>query len=323
MAIQAEFKLIIEPDAASDRLDAYLARHLPDCTRSFAATLIRKGHVKVDGGIQKPGYRVRPLQQITGILPPPAPIDLAPEPIALDIVYQDTDVIVINKPAGLVVHPSAGHASGTLVNALLFHCPGLEGIGGEQRPGIVHRLDKDTSGLMVVAKNDTAQRSLSSQFKQREIDKLYWALVEGRPAASDGRIEMCIGRNPMDRKKMSTKAPAGRTALTLWTVREHFPAATLLAVDLKTGRTHQVRVHCQAMGHPVVGDPVYGRRRNKRPSGTSTDAAAHRLLQSVKRQMLHARRLTFTHPQSAERLSFVAPLPEDMERLLEGLRALG
>ena len=317
------FKLVVDSDHARVRLDAFVADHLAYCSRSFAAELIRSGTVRVDGRVRKPSYKVRALQEVSGSLPPPVETDLTPEPIPLDILYEDASLLVINKPPGLVVHPAAGHATGTLVHALLYHCPDLEGIGGEKRPGIVHRLDKDTSGVMVVAKNAAAHQSLAGQFKQRKIEKLYWALVEGRPDGNHGRIEMPIGRHPVDRKKMSTQAAAGRTALTLWKVQERFPAATLLAVDLKTGRTHQVRVHCRAMGHAVVGDAVYGRRRHKQPSGTSPDAAALRLLQSAPRQMLHARSLTFTHPQNAERLSFVAPLPEDMERLLERLRALG
>jgi 23S rRNA pseudouridine1911/1915/1917 synthase len=248
-------------------------------------------------------------------------VDIVPEPIPLDIIFEDDDLIIINKPAGLVVHPAAGHPTGTVVNGLLHHCPSLEGIGGEQRPGIVHRLDKDTSGLLIVAKSQPAHIRLSDQFKQRRIGKIYWALVEGRPQNSRGRIELPIGRHPSDRKKMSTRSSNGRDAVTLWRVKEQFPEATLLEVDLKTGRTHQVRVHCQAMGHPVVGDPVYGRRSR---SGSSAKESSNflEIVHTARRQMLHARQLIFNHPGHGRSLTFEAPLPDDMQLILDRLRMM-
>jgi 23S rRNA pseudouridine1911/1915/1917 synthase len=321
MAIQSDFKFIVGPEEARMRLDAYLSLHLPECSRSFTAHLIRQEAVHVDGCAQKPGYRVRPEQIVSGHLPPPAPVDIVPEPIPLDIIFEDDDLIIINKPAGLVVHPAAGHPSGTVVNGLLHHCPSLEGIGGEQRPGIVHRLDKDTSGLLTVAKSQLAHTRLSEQFKQRHIEKIYWVLVEGRPKNPRGRIELPIGRHPTDRKKMSTRSPSGRDALTLWCVKEAFPDVTLLEVDLKTGRTHQVRVHCQAMGHPVVGDPVYG-WRSRRKSSTKENLELFNILRTAPRQMLHARQLTFIHPVTGTSLTFEAPLPEDIQLLLDRLRTI-
>jgi 23S rRNA pseudouridine1911/1915/1917 synthase len=243
------------------------------------------------------------------------------EPLPLDILYEDPHLLVVNKAAGLVVHPAAGHASGTLVHGILYHCPDLEGIGAEKRPGIVHRLDKDTSGIMVVAKNARAHDDLSRQFKARSIEKHYLALVVGSPKADNGRIDLPIGRHPVERKKMSARSRRGREALTLWQVRERFIGATLIDVELKTGRTHQIRVHCQAMGFPILGDPIYGRKGAAKQI-TAGNPAWQAVFQSAARQMLHAHRLGFKHPADDRPLSFEAPLPADMADLLEKLRGL-
>jgi 23S rRNA pseudouridine1911/1915/1917 synthase len=277
--------------------------------------LIRNGYTHVDGSNRKPSYKVKLNEQIECRLPPPEPIELAAEPLPLDVVFEDRHLIVLNKPPGMVVHPAAGHPGGTLVNALLYHCPDLEGIGGQKRPGIVHRLDKDTSGVLVVAKTDLAHHELSRQFKARKIRKHYLALVYGLPEDDRGQIDLPIGRHPKERKKMSTVSTSGREALTIWRVKERFAGATLLEIDLKTGRTHQIRVHCTSMGHPIVGDNVYGRR----PRLAKENAPLYAILKTAKRQMLHALRLGFTHPVTAETLHFNAPLPEDMQTIIEQL----
>jgi 23S rRNA pseudouridine1911/1915/1917 synthase len=225
---------------------------------------------------------------------------------------------VINKPPGLVVHPAPGHFSGTLVNGLRYHCPDLGTIGAEIRPGIVHRLDKDTSGTLVVAKNAAALENLASQFKNRAVRKDYIALVHGTMAAESGTIRMPIGRHPVDRKKMSTSSRKGREAETDWRVARDLSGFTLLELRLKTGRTHQIRVHCAAIGHSIVGDPVYGRRRS-----AAAPPAIQALLAQVRRQMLHAWRLEIDHPRSGERMRFEAPLPDDMERLIAALTNSG
>ncbi|MBU4186274.1 MAG: RluA family pseudouridine synthase, partial [Proteobacteria bacterium] len=242
-------------------------------------------------------------------IPPPEPVLSEPEPHDIDILYEDTHIIIINKEPGLVVHPAPGHNKGTLVNRLLYHCPELEGIGGKLRPGIVHRLDKDTSGTMVVAKNDAAHINLAAQFKSRKIKKIYLALVHGVVKSESGSISLPIGRHPSDRKKISTVSRKSRSAKTFWKVIERFNGATFLELDLKTGRTHQIRVHCAAINHPIVGDPVYGGKK-----------AAKKLPTSVPRQMLHAWQLEFTHPATGEVMSFESPIPQDMEKVIEMLR---
>ncbi|MBW1895676.1 MAG: RluA family pseudouridine synthase, partial [Deltaproteobacteria bacterium] len=264
-------------------------------------------------------YLTKPGDVIGSDIPPREPLACKPEPIPLSIIYEDSDVIVLDKPADLVVHPGAGHKNGTLVNALLFHCPDLEGVGNPVRPGIVHRLDKDTSGCMVVAKNHMAHESLSRQFKLREIGKVYLALVYGKLKSSTGVINLPIGRHPKDRTKMSTRSHRARSSETRWKVKEEVVGLTLLEIELKTGRTHQVRVHCAAMGHPVVGDVRYGRKRAwQRILSRETLTA----LSQARRQLLHAWRLTFSHPQAGTLMSFESPLPEDMVTLLDALRHL-
>jgi 23S rRNA pseudouridine1911/1915/1917 synthase len=309
----------VESSDAGQRIDTFVAGRLPRCSRSHAALLIRQGFIQVNGQNCKPGHRVKPCESIRVRVPMPMPTDLVAEPLRLDILFEDADLIVINKPAGMVVHPAAGHQTGTLVHGILYHCPDIEGIGIEKRPGIVHRLDKDTSGIMVVAKNSRAHDDLSRQFKARSIEKHYLALVVGSPKEDTGRVDLPIGRHPVERKKMSTRTRRGREALTLWQVRERFSGATLIDVELKTGRTHQIRVHCHAMGYPILGDPVYGRK-----GGTHRMTARYAALQAVfknaQRQMLHAFMIGFRHPRDGRALSFQAPLPEDMNGLLEQLR---
>lgn len=312
------YNLTVAPAEAGQRLDLFLSYHLPDCSRSHAAHLIEKAHVRVDGVARKASYRLKPGEKVCANPPPPEPVAVVPEPVAFTIVYEDASLIVVDKPAGLVVHPAAGHAAGTLVNGLLHHCRDLEGIGGERRPGIVHRLDKDTSGLLVVAKNDRVHQHLSRQFKARQVDKSYLALVWGTPDKESGCIDRPVGRHAVERKRMAVVAHGGREALTLWQVRERLPGTTLLSVTLKTGRTHQIRVHCQSIGHPLVGDPVYGRRGLNKLARNA--AAPEALLSQARRQMLHAARLAFTHPDSDRLLIFEAPLPADMTALLGALR---
>lgn len=307
--------LVFSIDAfeADRRLDQVVADHLVDGSRSFAARLIKQGHVLVDGNLKKPAYRIRPGDQITADIPPPLKIDLKPEAIPLDIIFEDAHIILVNKQAGLVVHPSPGHLSGTLVNGLLYHCPDLGGIAGMLRPGIVHRLDKDTSGVMVAAKTDAAHQNLSAQFKDRTVSKTYLGIVYGEPAEKNGRITLPIGRHPVHRKKMSTRSTSARPAETDWKVIKKNNGLSLVEFELKTGRTHQIRVHITAMGHPLVGDPVYSRRKaaNRLPNQTAEQVKA------VTRQMLHAHILELTHPQTGQQMIFKAPLPDDMTTLLK------
>jgi len=298
------------------RLDALLQKRHPCLSRSRFANLVHEGCVLVDGEVKKAAYTVRRGQIVTVRIPRAEPLSLAPEPIALHVLFEDADLLVISKPAGLVVHPAPGHAHGTLVNAILHHCPRLEGIGGVQRPGIVHRLDRDTSGVMVVAKSERAHTALSEQFKKREVTKTYLALVHGEPGSGSGKVTLPVGRHPLHRKKMLADAPGGRCAETLWKVKERFKGATFLELELKTGRTHQIRVHCAAMGHSVMGDPVYGARRPHRELPLSLQGQ----VASLARQMLHAWRLAFLHPRSGSTLDFTAPLPADMTALLHELR---
>ncbi|MBI3997946.1 MAG: RluA family pseudouridine synthase [Armatimonadetes bacterium] len=302
------FVFVVEPPDGGRRLDTYLAEQLPHLSRTRIQTLIAAGSVAIGGPAPRTvraSDRVRPGDRIEVDVPPPEPAALRPEPIPLEVVHEDEDVLVINKPAGLTVHPGAGRPSGTLVHAVLAHCPDLPGIGGEQRPGIVHRLDKDTSGLLVVAKTEAALRHLQAEIQSRRARRDYLALVHGRVAREEGIIDAPIGRDPRHRTRMAVVA-TGRRAVTFYRVREGYPRATLLEVRLETGRTHQIRVHCASLGHPVVGDPVYGRRPN--PWG-------------LRRQALHAYRLTFVHPSSGRELTLTVPLPADIDAALQALRA--
>jgi 23S rRNA pseudouridine1911/1915/1917 synthase len=313
------FSFKIEPDDDGSRLDAFIGSNLPACSRAHAARIIQDGHVRVNSGLKKPGYRLKPGDLIDGEMPPPTTVSFEPEPMDLAIVYEDRAIIVINKPPGLVVHPAPGNYCGTLVNGLLYHCPDLAPIAGEIRPGIVHRLDKDTSGTIIVAKNPGALENLSGQFKARTVEKTYLAIVYGDMKCETGRIDLPVGRHPVDRKKMSTKSHHPRTALTLWRVKTNYGACCLLEVDIKTGRTHQIRVHCAAIHHPIVGDPLYGGRTGTQYLHQNSKLPS--LVKGIDRQMLHAWKLTVTHPETGERMTFESPLPEDMQGLLEGLEA--
>ncbi len=297
--------LELTADRGGERLDTFIARRCPELSRSHARRLIDEGLVSVNGRKVKPSERVAAGLSVSVTIPPPETITLVPEAIPLTIIYQDGDIIVLDKPAGLTVHPASGHPSGTLVNALLAACPDLRGIAGTLRPGIVHRLDKDTSGLMVVAKNDRAQRALQRQLKDRDVRKTYLALVRGVPAPREGTIAAPIGRHPKNRKKMAVVAD-GREATTRYRVREEIAGGqySLLEVEPVTGRTHQIRVHLAAVGHPVVGDATYGR-----PSA------------AVGRQFLHAHKLAFGMPLGGRTVEFESPLPADLREALSQLRA--
>ena len=291
--------------ADGERLDVFAAA-LADVTRSRAGTLIREGRVRVDGAAQsKAGFKLKPGMAVRVEVPAAAPTAAQPEDIDLDIVYQDADVAVVFKPSGMVVHPAAGNETGTLVNALLARLDNLSGIGGEIRPGIVHRIDKDTSGLLLVAKNDRAHLSLSEQIKAHTVQRAYRAIVIGGFKEDEGTVEGPIGRHPTDRKKMAI-VPNGREAHTHWTVLEELRGATLVEAKLTTGRTHQIRVHMASIGHPVLGDPVYGPKKSPYPVEGG--------------QLLHAFRLGFIHPTTGEKLLFEAPPEPRFTEWLEKLR---
>lgn len=296
-------------DDPGERLDKVIALKLPELSRTQAQRLIEQGCVTVNGEVvRKPAFKLESLASLTVSLPAPAPAAHAAEPIPLAIVFENQDLLVINKPAGMVVHPAAGHVGSTLVNAVLGHDSEIEGVGDEARPGIVHRLDKDTSGLIVVAKNDAAHRSLQRQFSERSVEKIYLALVDGSPPTDTGRIEAAIARDLNERKRMAlvSESKGGKPALTEYRVVEKFAAHSLLECRPLTGRTHQIRLHlAHVLKCPIVGDTVYGRRKPTLP---------------LERHFLHAARLTLTLPRTRKRQTFTAPLPEDLERMLESLR---
>jgi 23S rRNA pseudouridine1911/1915/1917 synthase len=302
----------VAEDAGGSRLDRFLVSVMPDQSRSRIQRLIREGRVRLAGREARANQPVKPGQTILVDVPEPVEPALTPEPLPLPIVYQDRDLVVVDKPAGMVVHPAAGHASGTLVNALLHHTPDLSGVGGEKRPGIVHRLDRGTSGLMVVAKNDAAHEELARQFRDREVEKEYIALVWGVVQAGR-RIDAPIGRDAANRKKMSAKARRSRAAVTRVVRAEHLPGLTLAHVAILTGRTHQIRVHLSAIGHPIVGDSLYG-GVHRRVAG-DVRAVTH-----LERPFLHAARLAFWHPGDGRRMEFTSPLPDDLRRVLDDLQ---
>jgi 23S rRNA pseudouridine1911/1915/1917 synthase len=308
--VSIEFE--VPADYDGQRLDRVLVSVVADHSRSQLQRLIADGCVRVRGAVaKKPNTVVHEGERVEVDVPAPQPSALTPEPLDLDILYQDPDVAVLNKPAGMVVHPGAGHASGTLVNALLHHVDDLSGIGGELRPGIVHRLDRGTSGVMVIAKNDAAHQELARQFHDREIEKEYIALVWGVVQAGR-RIDAAIGRDPGNRQKMSSRAKHAREAVTRITRAHQLPGVTLCQVAIHTGRTHQIRVHLSAIGHPIVGDALYG-GVHRRVAGDI------RAVQRLERPFLHAARLAFNHPRDGRRLEFVAPLPDDLMSVLDDL----
>lgn len=303
----------VAPEHAGERLDKYLASVVGELSRARIQRLIREDRVRVGGAPPRANTSVKPGDRIAIDLPEPAAATVEPEALPLSILYEDADIVVVDKPAGMVVHPAAGHAGGTLVNALLHHVKDLSGIGGELRPGIVHRLDRGTSGVMVVAKHDRAHEALARQFHDREVEKEYVALVWGVVQAGR-RIDAPIGRDPHDRHRMSARARRARSAVTRITYARHFRGVTLVRVAIATGRTHQIRVHLSAIGHPVVGDGVYGGGRRRVPGDL-------RAVTRLQRPFLHAARLAFAHPADGRRVEVEAPLPPDLQGVLDEIQA--
>lgn len=311
-----EETITVAEENQGERLDAFLAANQTELTRSAVQRLIEQGMVRVDGKEVKSSHKLSSGEEVTITIPPPEPSAAAAEDMNLNILFEDADVIVVNKPAGLTVHPGAGISSGTLVNGLLGHCSDLSGIGGEIRPGIVHRIDKDTTGILVVAKNDAAHQGLSTQFSQHTVKRVYYALVFGSPKTDKGRIEGEIGRHPVDRKKMSGSAKHGRHAVTHWKVLARYSGVSLLKLMLETGRTHQIRVHLSEAKHPLLGDSVYG---GDARLGNIKDVKLRSLIKELGRQALHAKTLGFIHPSSGEYVEFDSALPEDMQRIIDYL----
>ncbi len=290
-------------DIDDERLDVFVARRLAPMTRARAQKLIDDGMVLVAGEAHRASYRLDEGQEVSVTVPPVVDGSAKPEKIPLDIIYEDADIVVVNKPPGMTVHPSPGHTTSTLVNAILAHCTDLSGIGGVLRPGIVHRLDRDTSGVILVAKNDDAHNSLTKQLRERTVEKTYLALVEGTPKPVEGVIDAPIARDPKNRQRMAI-IEGGRDSVTSYKLIERFDGYSLVEARPKTGRTHQIRVHLTAIGHPIVGDKFYGK-----PS------------KLVPRQFLHATRINFTHPQTGERIEFEAPLQADLQTAITTLRS--
>jgi 23S rRNA pseudouridine1911/1915/1917 synthase len=305
-------QLIVAPEDSSERLDRYLAAQLPELSRTRLQELTEEGFVLVDGRAARPSHRVRPGETIEVEVRPRAPLIAEPEDIPLEILYEDADVVVVNKPAGMSVHAGAGHSRGTLVNALLHRRKKLSSVGGELRPGIVHRLDRGTSGALIVAKHDVAHAKLAEQFRLRRIEKTYLAFVHGKLTGGSGRIELPIARDPRRRVRMTARRVAAsrhaREARTDWRVLAHLDGFTLVEVDLRTGRTHQIRVHFSALHHPVVGDTLYGAPKNPR--------LGKQALPLLQRNFLHAARVAFAQPATGERIVVRAPLPPDLRGYL-------
>ena len=300
------FTFAAEKEDVGTRIDVFLAENMEDLSRSGVQKLIDEGMITLNGGKTKANYKLREKDVIDVTVPEVKEVEILPEDIPLDILYEDADVIVVNKPQGMVVHPAPGHTSGTLVNALMFHCgDDLSGINGEKRPGIVHRIDKDTSGVLMIAKNDIAHQSLAAQLAEHSITRKYNAVVYNGFNEDEGTVNEPIGRNPQDRKKMAVTQKHSRHAVTHYRVIERMEKFTLIEAQLETGRTHQIRVHMTYIGHPLLGDPVYGPK--KQPI-------------SLEGQALHARVLGFIHPRTGEYMEFEAPLPPYFEALLERLR---
>jgi len=307
----AEYRFTVEPDRAGERIDALIASLAPELSRAAVQRLIDDGCVQLNGAaVAKPGQRVRAGDALGVTVPAPAPIEVAPEDIPLVVLFEDADLIVLDKPAGLVVHPAAGHASGTLVNALLFHCTDLSGIGGALRPGIVHRLDKDTSGVMVATKTDRAHGALGAAFAAKSrgepggIVREYLGIAAPPPPSATGTLRTAYGRHPSDRKRFSSRVASGKPAVTHWTVVEPLAGAALVRFRLETGRTHQIRVHAADHGWPLLGDPLYG--RTPKPLGA--------IAAELGRQALHAAVLELDHPTTGARMRFESPLPDDLSR---------
>ena len=299
-------RTVLTADRADERLDLFLVRQLPELSRSYAQRLIADGQVTVDGTARKANYKLRGGEEIVCTMPPAEEIEICAEDIPLDILYEDADIIVVNKARGMVVHPAAGIYTGTLVNALLWHCHDLSGINGALRPGIVHRLDKDTSGVMVAAKNDMAHHYLARQIRDKDARREYRAIVHGNIVPRAGVITGDIGRHPTDRKKMAIVRENGKPATTHFEVLERFGSYTYVSCRLETGRTHQIRVHMTSIGHPLVGDPKYTAKKNPF---------------AIVGQALHSLTLSLTHPRTGTEMTFTAPLPADMEEILHTLHS--
>jgi 23S rRNA pseudouridine1911/1915/1917 synthase len=315
-----DVEIVVPPGKKKERLDVFLTNHVEHATRSKVQRAIREGSVSVNGVTARASHPVAPGEVIRFTLPSPPPQEARAEDIPLDIVYEDDDLIVVNKPAGMVVHPAHGNHTGTLVNALLHHSRRLSTLNDVIRPGIVHRLDKETSGLLVAAKNDVAHTFLAGQFARRTIRREYQAIVWGTFQIREGLIEADLGRSKADRKKMAV-VEGGKPAATEYTVLEEFPYLSLLRLRLRTGRTHQIRVHLAHIHHPVFGDPTYnGRHIVAGPGTTRQKAEVQRMLDLIHRQALHARTIGFIHPATRKEMFFETPLPGDMERLLQILR---
>lgn len=298
----------VTDEEAGERIDKLIVESLDQVSRTAVQQWIRSGFVAIGGKPVKANYKAAAGDEVRVIIPEPEPLDVEPENIPLDVVYEDRDMIVINKPRGMVVHPAPGHYSGTLVNALLYHCRDLSGVGGVMRPGIVHRIDKDTSGLLMAAKSDLAHSSLSAQLKDHSITRQYRAVVHGRIEHLQGTVDAPIGRDPKDRKMFTVTDRNSKRAVTHFSVVEHIGDFTLLELALETGRTHQIRVHMKFIGHPLVGDPMYGREKDR--------------TRYISGQALHAGVLGFVHPASGEYMEFTTPMPDDMEQLLLRLRTM-
>jgi 23S rRNA pseudouridine1911/1915/1917 synthase len=314
------YSFFITGEERNQRIDAFLASRIEGLTRSRVQALIKESCVQVNSQPAKASYRLKSGDNVNLRIPPALPYRLEPEPVEFPVIYQDSSLIIVNKPPGLVIHPAPGHLRGTLVHGLLKHSGDLSGIGGVLRPGIVHRLDKDTSGLLVVAKNDRAHEQLSAQFKAGEVKKRYLAIVHGIIKGSRGEIDLPIGRHPKRRKEMAVVSSGGRTALTIWQKMEELgDKFSILSVTPKTGRTHQIRVHLSHVGHPIVGDPVYGYRRQW---WKKHFPAKDGHIPEIARQMLHAETLGFIHPDSGDFCEFRAPMPKDMKDLIGALKSL-
>jgi 23S rRNA pseudouridine1911/1915/1917 synthase len=311
-------EFIVASHEAGLRLDIYLSLKDLGLSRSQVKKYVDDGLVRVNSFHSKVSHRLRPGDIVEIDKREPVTCRALPQDLPLAIVYEDQHILVVDKPAGMVIHPAAGHHQDTIVNAILYHCQNLSGIGGVLRPGIVHRLDKETSGLLVVAKSDEAHQGLAGQFKRHEVKKTYMALVYGNPKEDEGAIDLPLGRHPVDRKKMSTKSRRTKEALTTWKVHERFGVATMLDVNIMTGRTHQIRVHLSALGLPVVGDSVYG---NPKRADAVHNTFVRSKLKTMKRQALHAAKIGFVHPVTCREMMFSSPLPDDMADLADFLRS--
>lgn len=305
--MEEQYTLVTETEINGIRLDKYLSDRLPDAiTRSFLQKLIKEEQVTVDGRLQKANYKLKPEQTIQITIPPAEETAILPEDIPLDILYEDNDLLIVNKPKDMVVHPSAGHYTGTLVNAIMFHCKGsLSGINGEIRPGIVHRIDKDTTGSLIICKNDESHLKIAEQIKEHSVKRIYRGIVSGTLKESEGTVEGNIGRHPIDRKKMALVTKGGKPAITHYRVLEQFKNAAYMEFCLETGRTHQIRVHMASIGHPLLGDTVYGNAKNP---------------YKLNGQTLHAMTIGFIHPTTGEYLEVSAPIPEYFNALIKKLR---